>query len=659
MAREICFKDFISWHRRGGGGLVAESDVSRTIEKHFGKFYVSHIADSDILTTLHDMIKREAFLLEIVGVPGVGKTKLLKELIEDLDPNCFESKYREQAIEVNKAFRFLNVEEIESVHRGSRVRDPRQLVWVTLNIDEFVSVGEGINPLQDLYSLLDKNFKKGEALIICGNIGVLENKKAREAIKEIHKLMEFRTQREVKHIRFPRYKSLYWTKEYGIYMERYGVEGDPAFLVSGAKGFQDYSCTLIRLGVKILKECLTKAQSRPKCKKCVGLIYQEYLERVSKLLEREDFVDRLHDLIEYMWLKHADLYLVARTINIFWGYAFSELWGILEKKGEKHGEKREDSVIYQSLYLAKFPSIYHVSEYELSETGVHRFRDKTFEQNLLSSATQRALNDPDNRLRNRLRWFFSKLSKSESREKIHGGVFQEYLDQGKLTSCLTDIAKRLVFMRLDESLLFIPESDERFRELYQAPWGFPELVLASRVTGIQRRDKRTIRVPLLMFNESVLNSISIQSGVAFEEIQKPTHYLTNREKILALKLRLGNDVPQNLKRKAPHLHLSLMDYNALRTFTKGFGRPDISLYRPTLVKVHSFLDEIEGFTTHEIRPLLWKHFREDINKGDTSRILVRTLGPDTRRCALKIDDKHVVVDQDGVEIIRWEKKGFQ
>lgn len=660
MNEQICFRDFMNWHRRSGGGLVAESDVSREIENRFGKFYVSHAADSEILTTLYGMIGKEVFLLEIIGVPGVGKTKLLKELVEGLDPKCFEEKYQDCASKVKNAFKFLNVEKIGSV-RGKTISksSSKALVWVTLNIDEFVSIGKGINPLRDLLELLDKNLKKGESLIICGNVGVLEDKKARDAIHEICKLIEWRNQREIKYVRFPPYESLYWTKEYGIHIERYGIEGDPSSLLSGPKGFQDYSLRLAQLGLEILQNCLSNAHRRDQCKECIGSTYLDYLKRLSGLLKQEDFVDRLHDLMEYLWLKYPDIYLVARTINIFWGYTLTGLWNDLENRKSKHEEKLDNSILYQALYLSKLPSIYDVSEYELFDTAIHRFRDSVFESEVLSSADLHSLKSASYRLRKRLLWFFERLKKSESREMIHGGVFEEYMNQDKLASCLTDIAKRLIFMRLDDSLIYIPESDERFKELNQDPWGFQELVLASKVIGVQKEGRKTTKIPLLMFNESVLNDVSIQSGVAFEEIQRPAYYLTNREKIIALKLRLGSGIPHNVKDKAPRLHLNLMNYNSLRNLTKGLGRPDISLYRSTLVKVHSFLDEIEGFVTHVIRPLLWKYLRSDIKKGDMSRILIRTLGPNTIRCTAKIVGEHLIVEKEGVEIFRWNKKGFQ
>ena len=650
----LCYKDFMVWHRRSGGALVAESEISKKIEEHFGKFYVPHLADLEILSTIWRYVDESAFLMEIVGVPGVGKTKFLKELTLGLCAEDFESNYETLIKNVSEAFEFLDVETLSSSQQKVQPKSGKKKVWMTLNIDEFVSTVPGKDPLGELYAKLNAGLYKGESLIICGNVGALESDEAKQAISNIHKLMELRNQKPIKFIRFPLYKSLYWTKEYGINIKKYGVEGDPCFLVSGEEGFQRYSSKLVRLGCRILEECLSKGDKQSSCQNCIGSYYLDYLQKLEQLLEETDLPYRLHDLMQFLWLKNADVYLVARALNIFWGHALNELWKAIENDGKNATMQVDKSLIYASLYLSKLPSIYRVIEYYLSDTNIHRLRDKIFEQELLQ-ASKDSCNGPYFRLRKRLEYFFEKTAKSEYKEKIYGGVFDEYTDEGRLAACITEIAKRLVLIRLDKSLLYVPEDDERSKELFMEPWGFAKILLATKVTAKSIDNSSKSRMPLMLFHESVLNDVDIESGVAFEEIQHPSHYLANREKIIRLKLRLGPGVSVDLREKAPSLHLGLMDYASLRELTKGTGKPDIALEESTQIKVSSFLDSIEGFVTHKIRPLLWKYLKKDVKTGDLSRILLRTLGPNTRRCSLKLEGEQIIVELEGTRILKISK----
>lgn len=651
----ICYRDFLTWHRRSGGALVAESDVSKNIEEHFGKFFVSHSADLDILSKIWSMLDECPFLMEVVGVPGVGKTKFLKELALGLNVEDFESDYRTLVKNVAETFEFLDVEKFGSLHQQAQtVKSSRKKVWMTLNIDEFVIITPGKNPLSELYGKLKAGLPKGESLIICGNVGVLENLEAKQAIDKIHELMQFRNQKPVKFIRVPLYESLYWTKEYGVNIKRYGIEGDPCFLVSGQEGFQRYSTKLLKLAYKILEKCSSKEYSRLECEDCIGPHYLCYLKELVQLLEETDLPIRLHDLMQFLWLTNADVYLVARALNIFWGYALTELWESIEKSGNNAKEQVDKSLIYASLYFSKLPSIYRVNEYCLSDTNIHRLRSKTIEQELLRTC-KNSSGDPYFRLQKRLEYFFEKVPKSDYKEKIYGGVFEEYIDEAKLAACITEIAKRLVLMRLDVSLLYVPENVERYKELSMEPWGFAKIMLATKVTARSSDSGTKRKISLMLFHESVLNDVDIQSGVAFEEIQHPSHYLTNREKILRLKLRLAPKIPSSLQEKAPSLHLALLDYACLRELTKGTGKPDITLEEPTQTKVFSFLDSLESFVTHQIRPILWKYIKNDIKMGEPSRILVRTLGPNTQRCSLKFEGEEIVVQLEGTEILRIPK----
>jgi hypothetical protein len=647
----ICYQDFLTWYRRSGGGLVAESKVSKRIEESHGKLFVPHLADAEILSTIQAHAEESAFLMEIVGVPGVGKTKFLIELINGLNSADFETNYRAYVKQVNETFDFLDIGDIDSQQKQSATSNKKR-VWVTLNIDEFVSTLPGENPLVELYAILNKTLSKGESLIISGNIGVLENDEARQSIEEIRKLIGLRNQRPINLIRFPP-APLFWTKEYGIELKRGGIEGDPYFLVSGQNGFQSYSVKLIKLCCRVLEECSTRKHD-PNCKTCIGPVYLGYLKELEKFLEEDNVAGRLHDLLQYLWLKNTDVYLVARALNIFWGYALTELWTEIESYGKTPSDAIESSLIFTSLYLSKVPSLYRVSEYALSETNVHRFRNKNLEQNLLRSNLA-LYGNPKNRLQKRLEYFFEKARKTEYREMIYGGIFEEYIDERKLATYVTEIARRLVLLRLDKTLLYVSESDDRFSEIFREPWGFVKILFGTKVTARSVENGKKRNVPLMIFHESVLNEVDVQSGVAFEETQTHRHYLSKREKTLQLILR-GPKATSDLQNKAPSLHLGIDDYASLRELIRGVGNPDITLKESTQIKVSSFTDALEGFVTHQIRPLIWKHIKEDLKRGDTSRILARVLGPATQRCSVSIEDENLVFRLNGTQIAKILKE---
>lgn len=482
---------------------------------------------------------------------------------------------------------------------------------------------------------------------------MLETKEARKSIREIHDLIELRNNRRISHLRYPE-GALYWTKEYGIKMERSGVEGDPYFLTSGLEGFRRYSISIIQLTEMALKSCIPNVNAITNCKDCVGPLYYEYIKEVKKLLTNENFLERLHDLLQFLWLKHGDVYLTARALNIFWGYSLSELWRSLECE-ENDRKKIDRSLIYQAIYSSKLPSIYSASEYPLAETRIHRLRNPTFERDFLGSSLSQ-LKDTSYRSRKKLEHFSEGLAQSEYDQRIYGGAFKEFLDENSLASNLTRIAKRLVIMRLDKSLLHIPE---KYNEVYRDPWRFEILTLATKLVGVP---PIKIQVPLMIFDASVLNEVDIQAGVAFEEIEHPIYYMSHREKILRLKLKFGEDVSESkrelLREKAPLIHVNLEDYISLRNLIKGIGEPVIDLLPPTKVKVNSFMREIDGFVDHWIRPIIWEHLRKNIERGDTSPILARTLGVDSEECKVEIKGENLVIEQDGKEVFSCSRRRF-
>jgi hypothetical protein len=209
-------------------------------------------------------------------------------------------------------------------------------------------------------------------------------------------------------------------------------------------------------------------------------------------------------------------------------------------------------------------------------------------------------------------------------------------------------------LRLDRALLYVSENDERFGEIFREPWGFVKILFGTKVMAKSIDNGEKHKVPLMIFHESVLNDIDVQSGVAFDETQNYSHYLSKREKILQLRLR--GPKAQNFQNNAPRLHLGIDDYAALRELTRGIGKPDITLKESTQIKVSSFVDAIEGFVTHQIRPLIWSYLKDDIKRGDASRILVRVLGPRTHRCSVRFENDSISFDLNGNQIAKISRE---
>jgi len=332
----------------------------------------------------------------------------------------------------------------------------------------------------------------------------------------------------------------------------------------------------------------------------------------------------------------------------------NKLWFRVESESGNRGKRTVDnSLIYEAIYFSRIPSTYSPHEYSLLETGIHRSRDSSLESRFLG------VDDPElshlsYRIRKKLAYFFDELNHSQYNEKIHGGALNEFMDEDKLTSNMTQIAKRLVLMRVDESLLYSPEKTQ---EIYRAPWSFERLMLATKLVGVP---PISLQKPLMIFDESLLNEVDLQEAPAFEEIEHPAYYLTHREKILKIKLKFGKDVAPSdqayLSEKAPSLHINLDDYISLRSLTRGVGNPVMGLLTSTNVKIQSFMRGTDGFVDHCLRPIMWNYLNTHIESEDASSILVRTLGADSEQCEVKIRDKELIISQDSREVFRSSRR---
>lgn len=621
LVNNICFKaQFLSFFTRGGGGLVSESDAWGKLEKLFGRIYVPHHADGCVIQELHKMaMDRDAvFLMVIVGIPGAGKTQLLKELIAGLNPTNFPPDFKNKIKAINDAFEFRDVGELKP---GNRKQTSKRTVWVTSSIDKFLGPGiEAEAALKTLEEKLGRCLKKEgrESVIICGNVGALgdiKNERAK-SIEGIFDFINVRNYFKAKFIRVPSNKRFFWSKQFGIELD------DPFQMSGGWESFQKYSIALIDLATKYLEKCV-KNSNAAKCKKCPAAQYLNYIKELKALLLKKDFIIRLHDLLQFLWLKHPDFFLTARTVNVLWGNTLAELWSLVKKTG---GTKElNQPLIYQALYKSRVPSTYNPREYSLEETEIHRFRDDDFETGLLKQSL--SVHDVDCRLRLRLKYFFE--TDEQYRSKIGSGGYQDFVGKEKLASTMTEIAEKLALMRVDESLIYSPE-----KSTFGATWRLEELLLSAKV--IARKQKSELGRPLIILDQT-LGIISLGRPI-FREVQDSSYYLAHREKILELNIKSE----KKLAGKPPCLHIGLNDFIVLMSLISVIGQPDFSLYPSTELKINAFFNAIDDIVRYLIEPDLHKSILDRITRNDRYGLRIRTLEP-VEDCDIQIENKKLKI----------------
>jgi len=635
----MCFEDdFLTLFRRGGGALCAESVAWRRLEKQFGPIYVSHQADKRIVEILYEKAQDPdaAFLMVLIGLPGTGKTLLLKELINGARHENFPDGCGYMIDAIMDAFEFRDVETIGLSNERRKKGDyptNKRIVWVTTTVDDFVDISkEAEEYLVNLDKKLHSRMRRGESLIIFGNRGVLGDVKDQEAdvIKGVYRTVKNRNRfKHFDFLRVPEDAEIFWIKQFGI--------KEPLFnLTSGLEGFGDYSRSLIKLACSYLHECMKKTGADDRCKICVVSTYQLYITKLEKMLENDEFLGRVHDLLFFLWLKHCDLYLTPRSLNLFWGYSLVNLWDFVEKRVRDYGDQQEvdSSLVYDAIFMSRIPSIRVPKEYSLTETEVHSFRDEKFESDILYKYRTTKM-DQYSRRRERLRFFFEE--DTQYSRLIGHGVLQEFMNTNLLISKMGQILKRLALERV---VFFIGHRDET---VYSELWDLERVLFAPIVELVEKGENGKIKQRLLamIFDENLGHDISY---LGFKEVKDDVRFFELREKVLELDIKVKG---KSLK-LLPRFYININDYMVLRELLLETGEPDLSLYISTKKKIDSFIRDVNGIVNYPIKTLLHDYLVQRGEQNNKFGLYVRTL-EHGKNCDVEIKERKMLIHFDGEE----------
>ena len=622
------------WFMRGGGALCAESEAWGKLEQTFGRTYVPHLADEEILKALGELADypNAGFLLVLIGMPGSGKTLLLKEFVEGLNYSHFSDNCKPIINKITAAFEFRDVARIlpfnERIKKGDYPTTKR-VAWVTTAIDDFVDISAEVKEsLRDLERKLNVGLGKGESLIIFGNRGVLGDVISKDdpVIHSICSIVAARNQR-FEFVRIPKESNVFWIKQFGV--------DEPLFnLTNGLDGFKQYSITLILLGEKYLEKCSRDRKERPECQGCLADSYLKYVKGLKEMLMDNNFAARVHDLLLFLWLRHCDLYLTPRSLNLFWGYCLYNLWKMVEQEKQKGNRNAIDkSLIYDALYLSRLPSIRGPEEYLLSEAKVHQYRDEIFESKILALNGRSHLNK-DARRRERLKIFFSNKN-IRYKEMIDDGALEEYLDSSRLLSKMGQVLLKLVLMRP------LSVTNRKLDDAISLTWTPEKLLFSPLVELVQKAERsghKARRLPVVMFDYKLIQNITYHG---FRSVKSDIKYFEMREKLLELDVKVQDKSPKS----QTYFSLNLNDYEVLRDFASKIREPDLSLTPVLERKVRAFLRSLDGIADYLVSPLLHDYLKERSIRNDEVGLFLYSLkhGKD---CSVKFGDAKMQVSID-------------
>lgn len=626
------------WFMRGGGALCAESEAWGKLEENFGRTYVPHPADEEILRALSEkaVALNSGFMLVLIGMPGSGKTLLLKEFIEGLKYDHFLSSCKPMVDNIMHAFEFRDAATILPFEERKKSGDyptQKRVVWVTTTIDDFVDTNvEAKESLRDLEGKLNYGMGKGESLLIFGNRGILGDvvNKDDPVIHSIYRIVEARNQHQrFEFIRVPKESNVFWIKQFGI--------EEPLFdLTNGLNGFKQYSKALISLSENCLRKCPQDSKSHPKCHDCPADIFLTYVVQLKEMLEDSSFTARVHDLLFFLWLRHCDLYLTPRALNLFWGYCLYNLWTLIEQKKESCKKGAIDkSLIYDALYSSRLPSIRGPEEYPLSEAKVHKYRNEKFELEVLGRY-ESSLLSKDDRRRERLKLFFS-VDNIHYRNMIDDGALEEYLDsEGLLLSKMGQVLSKLVLMRP-----FLV-ANRKLSETVSQSWNSEKLLFGPIIELVGEKpptsSEKAPRLFVLMFDSTLIRDITYHG---FRLTEDKVRYLEMREKILELDAKVRDRFPET----PPCFNLGLQDYEVLRDFASKIREPDLSIYSGLRLKVRAFLRNLDGMVNYLVSPLLHDYLIDRSRRNNEVGLSIYSLKHE-KDCSIRIADKRMQVGVD-------------
>jgi hypothetical protein len=527
-------KDF----ERGGIGQVAESKNLFAKEVFF-----PHPKDIEFIKDLEAIAEEDGpFIISLVGIPGVGKTCLLLTLVRDKLPISLES-YTERNLwkNVRKKFDFRKMDsKARQEHAG-------KVVWLVPTIDRYYS--PTTKTLGRFHYDVEECVKKGDSLIIAGNVGVLGREKGFPTIlKEARKTLRRRNGKDVLAIRVP--ETGLWIKEYG---------GNPS-LETDIKLFKNFSLEFLKFVLKHVKGCFNN--SKASCKQRSPC--RDFQNILNKLMEKlgDDklFAQRVYDLLCALRLNHHDIYLTPRTLLSFWAYSLDNLWALCNKS------KVDETGIFYSLYKSSLPSNYDYRRavYEIYETGVDIYRSKEVDDLLLHVCED--LYDVESRSKKRLFIYFKSQIENPV-GMIYNGVYSIFLDDNLSRRVINEAFKHFFKYRDDN----FQRSDIDFENTWTA--------YTFNICGTRGR-KRVYATNKNSIEEMVYINWPLEVG--------PIDFQMSQARKVELRLRI--QTPKNVP--SPFFIVDMDVFWAFLRLYQGF-QVDLSIFPHISVKIEKFLSDVE------------------------------------------------------------------
>lgn len=563
MQQSSCFVLVLKDFERGGIGQVAES------KNIFSKeVFLPHPRDIEFMRSLNEITEGLPFMIVIVGIPGVGKTSLLLTLLRDKLPMTIKGNYEANSLwtDIRKKHSFRKFEPSIAGHKETK--HSSRLVWLVPTVDKYYS--PGTRTLGRFALDIENLAKKGESIIIAGNVGVLGRARGIPKILEDAKKVLYRkNQKKLLFIRVP--EEGLWIKEYG---------GSPANSLDKDL-FRRFSFEFLNFALGHVTECYNQSRSaceeRLKCER-----FQDVIRNlISSVEQHNGFFEGVYDLICAIRLKHHDVYFTPRTLLAYWAYALDNIWVLLNRS-----DMNDETVLFRGVFGSRLPSNYDYRRpaYELHETGVDMFRSDKVDQML--SEKLKDLDLVKERSDTRLNIYFKRQIKDPNM-MTYNELYSLFLDD-------------------DASRAIINEAFKHFFKYRDVGFQKPDLNVdrdwayyTFSVRGT--RDRKRVYVTN---REAIDNFIYTYLPLDVDSVD------FERSRSRKVQLRLKSDAERHTR---PYF---MVDLNVFWTFLRlhqGF-QVDLSAYPHVLVKIEKFLTDIEELTF----PFLSKFFQE---KGEDTLMM--------------------------------------
>lgn len=531
---DACFLKKIENLKRGGTDLVAESESMFSRE-----VFVLHSEDVEFLHKLEDMPPSVPFLLMIIGVPGVGKSALLKTLY--IDEKEIPPSIRDNTVlrSVRERYNFLDSSRpILSKHDISR-----ENVWVVPTVDEYFSPSSRDHIL-GLLTDINRFLKAGDSIILAGNQGMFVTPVGdRDPRKKLRDVVADRTKN-------PQLKPMIfepWIKEYGR---------DPRSM-QDRKNFTEFSLQTLKFISDNLETCYNEG-----CKRNKGVICEQFLNLIQELLlafDRNGFVQKIYDLLCSVRLRRHDVFLTPRTLLVFWASACSNLF-------ESIPTSDHEGAIYQAIFKSHLISSIYSRSYTLLETDVDIHRSREVDKTLLSKYAF-TLTDNYTRRTARLKLFFRDEIENPI-EMIYDKAYATYSNQEKSSEII-----RKAFH------YFFVYTDKRFQKQLseiEKITDSEEWLLYTFNTEFWEKRKREVITNKQAIEEFVEKYVPLKVH--------PVDFIKRSRKILV-----------NLKNKSfrkPEFEIDLETFLPFLMLSKGFY-VDFSLHPSILAKIEKITSELQ------------------------------------------------------------------